>query len=135
MQFNEFNPATWGVLPRDYSFRTVDPVTGEAHLFAPDGTNLSVRAGVPEPRPFPPESAVNAAIVAAMLAHPHDPRYENSEWAQWCDMTPVVTSWHPWGYPRHCPDDVWVIEVQYSSRGGRAVYGVDRNNVPQCYAD
>jgi hypothetical protein len=117
-------------------WRLVDPVTGERHLFTSDGRNLSVWVGAPDPGAFPPESAVNAVIVAAMLEHRYDPRYDDLKCAQWCDMTPVVKRWHVGPTDSGlCPDHVWVIEVQYSSKGGRAVYGIDRNNVPQCYMD
>lgn len=85
--------------------------------------------------PQPPATAVNAVIVAAMREHEYDPRYADSEWFQWCDMTPVVCRAEPTTGSRLCPDHVWVIEVQYSTRGGRAIYGVSRDNVPQCYAD
>jgi hypothetical protein len=51
-------------------------------------------------------------------------------------MMPVVTEWHVGPTdPEYCPDDVWWVEVQYSSKGARAAYGVDRNHVPTCYAD
>jgi hypothetical protein len=116
-------------------WRTVDPVTGECHLFTADGRNLSVQAGAPEFPPCPPETAVNAVIVAAMREHTYRDWYADSKWAQWCDMTPVVTRWYAGGDSELCPNDVWTIEVQYSSRGGRAVYGVTRDNVPQCYMD
>jgi hypothetical protein len=84
-----------------------------------------------------PQTAINAAIVAAMLEHAHDPYWaERLRAYQWCDMTPVVRAVHQGPTdPEYCPDDVWVIEVQYSSKGGRALYGVNRNNVPHCYAD
>lgn len=133
--FDETDPATWGVLPAGYWWLTVDHVTGENHLFAPDGTNLSVEAGAPDPCPYVPETAVNAAIVAAMLDHPHRSWYDNSKWAQWCDMTPVVHRVTEGPEPGYCGPDMWLIEVQYSTRGGRAVYGVNRNNVPTLYAD
>lgn len=132
--FDETDMATWGALPMGYDWRTVDHVTGECHLFAPDGRNLSVAAGVPDPGPFAPQTAVNAAIVAAMLDHPYMERYADRKWAQWCDMTPVVIETAPGSDPL-CPEDVWWVLVQYSSKGGCAAYGVDRNNVPQCYAD
>lgn len=82
-----------------------------------------------------PQTAINAVIVAAMLEHVYDHRYADSDWYQWCDMTPVVHRIERPMVGTLCPDDVWVIEVQYSSRGGRAVYGVNRHNVPNCYVD
>lgn len=134
--FNETDMSTWGDMPLGYELRTVDPVTGEMHLFAPDGRNVSVLAGAEQLPPCPPDSAVNAVIVAAMLGHQFSPRYADSKWVQWCDMTPVVTAWSPGPTdPEYGPEHVWWVEVQYSSRGGRASYGVNRNNVPQCYAD
>lgn len=84
----------------------------------------------------PPQTAINAVIVAAMLDHAFDPRYADSAWFQWCDMTPTVHRVYQGPTdPQYCPDDVWVIDVQYSTRGGRALYGVNRDNVPNCYQD
>lgn len=129
--FDEHDPATWHTVPRDYTFRQVDPVTYEHHLFAPDGRNLSVQAGAEEMPPCPPETAVNAVIVAALLEHPEHP---GRDWP-WADMTPRVVRWERRGDSVYCPRDVWVVEVQYSSQGYRAVYGVTADNIPQCYAD
>lgn len=82
-----------------------------------------------------PRTTVNAVIVAAMREHAY-----SAEWAQrldgyqWCDMAPVVTYTETLAEPNRWGDS-WVVEVQYSTRGGRAVYGVSRDNVPQCYMD
>jgi hypothetical protein len=87
-------------------------------------------------RPAIPQAVLNAVIVAAMTDHPHRPEYADRRWFAWCDMMPVVTEWHVGPTdPEYCPDDVWWVEVQYSSKGARAAYGVDRNHVPTCYAD
>lgn len=87
-------------------------------------------------RALAPAHVMNAAIVAAKIDHPYRPQYAESKWAQWCDMPPVVVSAvrGPTD-PEYAPNDVWVIDVQYSTRGGRALYGIDANNVPTLYAD
>jgi hypothetical protein len=86
--------------------------------------------------PRVPQGVINAVIVAAMLGHPYRPEYAERKWFAWCDMTPIVTEWFAGPTdPEYYPDHVWWIEVQYSSKGARAAYGVDRNHVPVCYAD
>lgn len=82
-----------------------------------------------------PQTAINAALVRAMLDHPRNPWHDESKWAQWCDMTPVVTSARVTDEPGYTGPDVWTVEVQYSSKGGRALYGVRADNVPTLYAD
>lgn len=83
--------------------------------------------------PRPPQHVLNAVIVKAMLEHPQTAEFPDFPWA---DMTPMVVDWRPGPTdPDICPDDVWWVAVQYSSHGFLATYGVDRNNVPQCYMD
>lgn len=130
--FDESDSATWYDTPAGYRWETVDHVTGEMQLFAPDGRNVS---GGPAIGEIIPEPVINAAIVAAMREHEHDPYYaERLKCYQYCDMRPVVhraeriDPVNQWG-------DSWVVEVQYSSKGGRAIYGVNRDHVPSCYMD
>jgi hypothetical protein len=127
----------------DWEFRTVNHVTGEMHMFAADGRNLSVEAGADDPGEFAPQTAVNAVIAYVILKYTYTPpRHEwqrdsitaDPAWRGWCNMTPVVTDVAPASDPL-CPGDVWWVEVQYNSSGSRASFGVDRNNVPQCYQD
>lgn len=81
----------------------------------------------------PRAAMVNAVIVKAMLEHPHNPRYPDMPY---CNMTPVVTRVQRIDEPsRLCPNDVWTVEVQYSTHGYRALYGVTADHVPQCYMD
>lgn len=91
----------------------------------------------------PPQHVLNAVIVTAMLSRTYrPPRYEwqrdapsaDPSWRGWANMTPVVTRVERASDP-FCPNDVWWVEVQYNTSGSRASYGVDRNNVPQCYQD
>ncbi len=93
--------------------------------------------------PTVPQAVINAVIVQATLDETYD---ENSaqRWAaygdrhpyQYCDMTPVVVAAvHGPTDPEYCPGDLWYVEVQYSTRGGRAGYGVNRNHVPHCYVN
>lgn len=44
-QFSEFDPGTWddANLPSGYKWVEVDPECGDSQLFAPDGSNLSLR--------------------------------------------------------------------------------------------
>ncbi len=92
---------------------------------------------------MPPQHTLNAVIVAAMLSYAYrPPRYDwqrdrasaAPSWRGWCDMTPVVTRVDKARDP-FCPQDLWWVEVQYNRKGSRAAFGVDRNNVPQCYQD
>lgn len=92
----------------------------------------------------PPQHVLNAVIVAAMLNYAYrPPRYDwqrgsitaDPEWRGWANMHPVVTDWAKGPTDSLCPNDVWWVEVQYNTSGSRASFGVDRNNVPQCYQD
>lgn len=83
-----------------------------------------------------PSAVINAVVVRAML----DERYDE-KWAavfgddyQHCDMRPVVFKAFPID-PAQYRGDMWYVEVQYSSKGGRAGYGVNRDHVPSCYID
>lgn len=136
--FNESDPATWSMsaLPDGYRVLPWDHITGEHHLHAPDGRDLSGE-------PYPHSSVLNAVIVAAMLRYAYvPPRYTwqrdslsaDPSWRGWANMTPIVTRVAPASDP-FCPDDVWWVEVKYNSCGSRASFGVDRNHVPQCYQD
>jgi hypothetical protein len=89
-----------------------------------------------------PQAVLNAAIVRAMLDEQYRAEF-SVDWNgepdsdyQYCDMTPVVrvAVLGPTD-PQYCPDDLWYVEVQYSTRGGRAGYGVNRNHVPRCYVN
>lgn len=40
-RFTESDPATWEVLPDGYYWAEIDATTGEHHLFAPDGRDVS----------------------------------------------------------------------------------------------
>lgn len=86
-----------------------------------------------------PQPVINAVIVQAML----DEAY-SAHWASvfgpddypYCDMTPVVVvAVHGPTDPEYCPNDLWYVEVQYSTEGARAGYGVNRNHVPNCYVN
>lgn len=39
--FDESDPMTWGDLPHGYTWREIDVHSGEHHLFAPDGRDVS----------------------------------------------------------------------------------------------
>lgn len=79
-----------------------------------------------------PQAVINAVIVKAQAEHPR-PVTGRAHWP-WADMLPVVTGCEAYPEPNRW-GDVWWVEVQYSTRGCRASYGVNRNHVPQCYAD
>lgn len=135
--FDESDPGTWSVLPAGYRWLPWDHTTGEHHLYAPDGRDLSGE-------PYPHSSVLNAVIAAAMIKYAYrPPRYEwqrehasaDPSWRGWANMRPVVTATAKGPTDPFCPDDVWWVEVQYNTAGSRASFGVDRNNVPQCYQD
>jgi hypothetical protein len=86
--------------------------------------------------PRVPQAVINAVVAKVIL----DERFKGY-WAaefgdgyRYCDMTPVVhvaTVFEPvneWG-------DSWYVEVQYSSKGARAGYGVNAQHVPTCYVN
>jgi len=91
---------------------------------------------MPTTGPRAPQAVINAVIVKVML----DERY-SAHWVeafgdhyQYCDMAPVVHHAESYGEPNRW-GDLWVVEVQYSRKGGRAVYGVNARHVPSCYAN
>lgn len=79
-----------------------------------------------------PQAVLNAAIIAAQREHPQQTG-DRADWP-WADMLPVVTASETYAEPNRWGDSWWV-EVQYSTRGYKATYGVNRNHVTQCYAD
>ena len=94
--------------------------------------------------PAVPQSVINAVIVSAMADEAYSQRaadmfaeFQDRHPYQYCDMTPVVQVAEVLTPDRDtlCPRDVWYVEVQYSTRGGRAGYGVSRDHVPTCYCN
>ena len=87
--------------------------------------------------PTVPRAVLNAVILQAMADEAYDEESAQRLRAyQYCDMTPVVVTAVPGPIdPDLRPGDIWFVEVQYSSKGGRAGYGVDRNHVPHCYVN
>lgn len=88
-----------------------------------------------------PQAVINAVIVAVMRDEAFSQRsadmfaqFGDSHPYQYCDMFPVVHHAESFGEENEW-GDLWAVEVQYSSKGGRAVYGVSRNHVPNCYAN
>lgn len=80
-----------------------------------------------------PRAVINAVIVAVMRDEAYSEETAiNLRAYQYCDMQPVVHRAESFGEENEW-GDLWAVEVQYSSRGGRAVYGVNRNHVPSCY--
>lgn len=101
---------------------------GGLPLEFPPGTTVNAIL-VPEV----PQAVINAVIVAAMLDEAYSEEGAIKLRAyQYCDMTPVVIRAESFG-EESAWGDLWAVEVQYSSKGGRAVYGVNRNHVPTCY--
>jgi hypothetical protein len=88
-----------------------------------------------------PQTVLNAVIVAVMLDETYSKQEAQTFASSWfgyeyCDMTPVVKVAIPGPTdPEYCPDDLWYVEVQYSTKGARAGYGVNANHVPRCYVN
>lgn len=91
-----------------------------------------------------PQAVINAVIVRAMLDEAYSQRsadlfagFGDRHPYQYCDMTPVVHTAVVLDPSRDtlCPRDRWYVEVQYSTRGGRAGYGVNADHVPNCYVN
>lgn len=133
----------WGPICTDHPTRSNEPT--DRYRESAEAFAEALACGHPEHAYADqvPQHTLNAVIVAAMLNYAYrPPRYEWSRhlpsadpaWRGWCDMTPVVTDVAPASDP-FCPQDVWWVEVQYNTSGSRASFGVDRNNVPQCYQD
>lgn len=93
--------------------------------------------------PTVPQTVLNAVIVAVMRDERHQQRwadahaehntlYGGSDPYIYCNMFPVVH--HAASFPTANQwGDLWLVEVQYSTHGARAVYGVNRDHVPTCY--
>jgi hypothetical protein len=86
--------------------------------------------------PSVPQVVINSVIAKVMLDEAYSPHWdaEFGDSYRYCDMTPVVRvaevfdSVNKWG-------DSWYVEVQYSSKGARAGYGVNADHVPTCYVN
>ena len=93
---------------------------------------------MPDPiDPTVPQAVLNAAVVRALL----DPSYSRESLASrsftdwpYRDMTPVVRRAEAHGETNRW-GDLWYVEVQYSSRGARAGYGINASHVPTLYCD
>jgi hypothetical protein len=100
--FNPTDPATWAQTPDGYEWREIDTETGEHHLFAPDGTNLSAALPAPQgihtteaqqeaPRPrFTPQAPAQEAPTGPVLATWERELLAAAETPQ---GTPVTVEW------------------------------------------
>lgn len=88
--------------------------------------------------PTVPQAVLNAAIVRALTDRVYSAEYLaqfklGDDWP-YRDMAPQVRRAESYGETNRW-GDLWYVEVQYSTRGARAGYGVNANHVPTLYCD